>query len=132
VKLRFLLDTHVLVRWLIEPRKLSRDQIRVLSEADRHAEPLALSTITLLEIAVLVGASKIDADLEDIFAPLRESPGVRILPLTIPIATEIWALGAALRDPMDRAVVATARVHGLRLLTSDQRIIASKLVSFID
>jgi PIN domain nuclease of toxin-antitoxin system len=117
---------------LIEPRKLSRDQIRVLSEADRHAEPLALSTITLLEIAVLVGASKIDADLEDIFAPLRESPGVRILPLTIPIATEIWALGAALRDPMDRAVVATARVHGLRLLTSDQRIIASKLVSFID
>jgi PIN domain nuclease of toxin-antitoxin system len=132
VKLRFLLDTHDLVRWLIEPRKLSRDQIRVLSEADRHAEPLALSTITLLEIAVLVGASKIDADLEDIFAPLRESPGVRILPLTIPIATEIWALGAALRDPMDRAVVATARVHGLRLLTSDQRIIASKLVSFID
>jgi PIN domain nuclease of toxin-antitoxin system len=55
----------------------------------------------------------------------------RILPITIPIAAEAGRL-SVLRDPADRAIVATARVHGLRLLTSDQRIIASKLVSFID
>jgi PIN domain nuclease of toxin-antitoxin system len=37
-----------------------------------------------------------------------------------------------LRDSADRTIVATARVHRLRLLTSDRRIIDSKLVSVID
>jgi PIN domain nuclease of toxin-antitoxin system len=132
VTLRFLLDTHVVVRWLVEPRKLSRDQFRTLRDADQRAEPWALSAITLLEIAVLIGAGRIDAKLEDILEPLEASPGVQILPLTFPVASEIWALGDALRDPMDRTIVATARVHGLRLLTSDRRIIDSKLVPVID
>jgi len=41
-------------------------------------------------------------------------------------------MGNALRDPADRAIVATARVHRLRLVTSDQRIIESKLVLVIE
>jgi PIN domain nuclease of toxin-antitoxin system len=41
-------------------------------------------------------------------------------------------MGDALRDPGDRVIVATARVHRLRLLTSDQRIIESALVPVID
>jgi PIN domain nuclease of toxin-antitoxin system len=36
-----------------------------------------------------------------------------------------------LRDPADQAIVATARVHRLKLVTSDQRIIESKLVPVI-
>jgi PIN domain nuclease of toxin-antitoxin system len=55
----------------------------------------------------------------------------QILPITYAIASEVAALGGALRDPADRAIVATARVHRLRLLTSDQRIIESKLASVI-
>jgi PIN domain nuclease of toxin-antitoxin system len=41
-------------------------------------------------------------------------------------------IGDSLRDANDRAIVATARVHGLRLVTADQRIIASKLVHTIE
>jgi PIN domain nuclease of toxin-antitoxin system len=37
-----------------------------------------------------------------------------------------------LRDPADRAIVATARVHRLRLLTSDQRIATSGLVPVVE
>jgi PIN domain nuclease of toxin-antitoxin system len=55
----------------------------------------------------------------------------QILPLTTTIAREIAALGI-LRDPGDQSIVATARVHRLRLLTSDQRIIASGLVPVIE
>lgn len=129
---QFLVDTHILVRWLIDPEKLSKDQARVMTELDRRREPFALSAITLLEIAVLIGTGRIDADLEDLLGPLRDSPGVQILPLTIPVAREVWALGDSLRDPMDRTIVATARVHGLRLVTSDQRMISSNLVPVID
>jgi PIN domain nuclease of toxin-antitoxin system len=54
------------------------------------------------------------------------------LPLTVDIAREVMALQSVLRDPVDSVIVATARVHGLRLLTSNQRILDSRLVSTID
>lgn len=44
---------------------------------------------------------------------------------------EISSLGI-LRDPADRVITATARVHGLRLLTSDQRIIEHGLVKVVE
>jgi len=59
-----------------------------------------------------------------------QSPVFQILPLTYEVAAEVVSLGV-LRDPADRAIVATARVHRLRLVTSDQRITESKLVAVV-
>jgi PIN domain nuclease of toxin-antitoxin system len=56
---RFLLDTHIAVRWLIDARKLSREQTRVLEGTVRRAEPVALSAISLLEIASLTSEGKL-------------------------------------------------------------------------
>ena len=70
--------------------------------------------------------------LDEIFDEVEANPSFHILPLTIEVAKEISFLGSILRDPADRVIVATTRVHGLRLLTSDQRIIESKLVSAVD
>jgi PIN domain nuclease of toxin-antitoxin system len=44
----------------------------------------------------------------------------------------VAAQGDSLRDPSDRVIVATARVHRLTLLTADQRIIESDLVAVIE
>jgi PIN domain nuclease of toxin-antitoxin system len=128
-----LLDTHVLLRWLFDSRKLSRTQLRVLESAARRGEPVALSAITLLEIAVLGSGEKptLQAPLDELFRDLNSNPIFRILPLTCEVALDVASLGV-LRDPADRAIAATARVHRLRLLTSDQRIIDSKLVSVVE
>jgi PIN domain nuclease of toxin-antitoxin system len=129
---RFLLDTHVAVRWLIDAKKLSREQIRALEGAVRRTEPVALSTMSLLEIAMLTSEGKLRLPLEDFFGELQANPLFRVIPLTYEIATEVASLGSSLRDPADRAIVATARVHRLRLVTSDQRIIESKLVPVVE
>jgi PIN domain nuclease of toxin-antitoxin system len=76
-------------------------------------------------------ARKITGRADQIFSALETNPMFEILPITIRIALDAGAL-MMLRDSADRTIVATARVHGLRLLTSDQRIIDSKLVSVID
>jgi PIN domain nuclease of toxin-antitoxin system len=47
------------------------------------------------------------------------------------VALEVASLGGDLRDPAVRAIISTARVHRLRLLTSDQRIIESNLVPVV-
>ena len=64
---RFLLDTHVVVRWLMESKKLSREQTRSLMEAIRRGEPLALSAVTLVELAVLTSEGRLRISLDDIF-----------------------------------------------------------------
>lgn len=94
---------------------------------------MALSALSLIEIGDLTnkGRHLVDVRIEDIFSELEMSPMFRILPITIPIAIDASAL-RLLRDPADRTIVATARVHRLRLLTSDRRIIDSKLVPTID
>ena len=131
---RLLLDTHIAVRWVIEPRKLSRRQTQALEEALRRAEPVAVCSMSLLEMAVLAsqGRVRLKLSLDEVFEELQAIPAFQILPLTYQIASEVASMGSALKDPADRAIVATARVHRLRLVTSDQRIIASKLVSAID
>ena len=129
VSSRYLLDTHIVVRWLTEPKKLSARRSRALREAMRRREPVSVSAISLLEIAVLFGRDRAGASAaDDIFGALQSNAALQIEPLTIEVAAEVAALGAALRDPADRAIVCTARVRGLRLLTSDERIIDSQLV----
>ena len=129
---RFLLDTHVVVRWLMEAKKLSREQTRVLERAVRHAEPVALSAISLIEMAVLTSDGRLKMSLDEFFEVVQGNPLLRVLPLTYEIASEVASMGRSLRDPADRAIVATSRVHRLRLITSDQRIVESKLVPIVE
>jgi PIN domain nuclease of toxin-antitoxin system len=69
---------------------------------------------------------------DELFHEFDTNPAIRIIPFTTDVAREMGAMGDSLRDPGDRAIVATARVHRLRLLTADQRIIDSDLVPVIE
>lgn len=129
---RFLADTHVVIRWLTEPKKLSQGQTRILEESVKRREAVAVSAISLLEIAALQGSRRLRGNAGRILDVLSADPLFQILPLTFEVALEVVALGVALHDPADRTIVASARVHRLRLLTSDQRIIDSKFVPVID
>jgi len=112
---------------------LSREQKSALELSARRQEPFAVSAITLLEIALFGGTgSGLGSKADRILTNLEAAPEFFILPLTFHIVAEIASLGPSLRDPADRTIVATARVHRLRLLTSDQRIIDSKLVQTIE
>lgn len=129
---RLLLDTHVLVRWISESKKLSREQVKAIERSLSRGELLTFCAISLLETAVLAsqGKLKLRMSLNDFFDELQTDASFRVLPITYEVASEA-ALLAALRDPADRAIVATARVHRLTLVTSDQRIIESKLVAVV-
>ena len=90
--------------------------------------------ITLIEIALLFGdgGTRLRVPLPELFAALDSSAGFHVVPIDVEIAAEVVALGDGLRDPADRVIVATARIHRLRLVTSDQRIIESKLVPVVE
>ena len=104
-----------------------------MESAARRGEPLAISALTLLELAVLTNGVRpaLEVALDEVFRILRAGSSFQILPLTFEVAQEAGWLDS-LRDPADRAIVATARVHRLRLVTSDQRITDSTLVSVVE
>jgi len=132
--MRFLLDTHVLVAWALGAPKLTRAQTRAVATASSEA-PLGLADISLWEVASLVERRKLRLDL-----PLREwldqassPPLVQRLSLSPAVAAELATLSTTHDwDPADRIIVATARIYGLRLVTSDQRISESGLVPVVD
>jgi PIN domain nuclease of toxin-antitoxin system len=107
--------------------------MRVLRDAVRRHEPVAISAITLLEIAVLFGEGRTRSEipLNELLNEFDSNPAFQIIPLTVEVAAEVAALGGSLRDPADRAIVSTARVRRLGLITSDRRIIDSGLVPVV-
>ena len=106
---QILLDTHIAIRWLSEPRKLSREQYRVLEDVVGRGECVGVSGFSLLEIALLAERRRISAGLDELFHELDTNPSIRILPLTTDVAREVTALGDGLRDPADRVIAAATR-----------------------
>ncbi|HVW08442.1 MAG TPA: type II toxin-antitoxin system VapC family toxin [Bryobacteraceae bacterium] len=129
-----LLDTHVFVRWIDEPHRLSRDQRRVLDRVATVRGKISVSAVTLIEIATLFGRGSKRSPLsaESILETLESVDTLDILPINLRVAREVAAMGDSLKDPNDRVIVATARIYDLCLVTSDQRIIASGLVPVVE
>ena len=124
-----LLDTHVLLWWLGDPGRLSAAQQEAVASVD-SGSPLLVSDISLWEVAMLHNLGRIRLAI-----PLREwlekavaPPLVRRQGISPAIAAEVAALPKSFhRDPVDRILVATARILGATILTRDHRIIDAGL-----
>jgi PIN domain nuclease of toxin-antitoxin system len=124
--LKYLADTHVWYRWRAAPKKLSREHARVLRRAEGRNEEVAVSAISLWELAMLATAGRIrvSAPLESWIEGMAGHPLIAVLPLNPAIAATSVGLSGLPGDPADRLICATALCHGLTLLTSDERIVA--------
>ena len=126
-----LLDTHV-VAWAAEdPKRLSRDAASAIRRA-RRGGGLAVSAITVWELALLVSRGKVQ-----VYGSIETSVRVLLEDVTvIAITPEIAALATQFpddypRDPADRLIGATARAEGMTLVTRDERIRRSRLIRTI-
>jgi len=127
---KFLLDTHVFVRFVNGDPKLSRKQQQVLNRMSAQT-PFLLASISLWEIANLASLErlKFEMSFRDWLEEALTIAHCEICDLTPAVAAEVFALGDRLhRDPADRVIVATARVHGATLVTSDASIIDADVV----
>jgi PIN domain nuclease of toxin-antitoxin system len=118
-----LIDTHVWIWWVSNSQKLSPARRKIL---DADGEQFALSIISCWEVAKLVQYGRLELD-----RPVREwidsalaLPNLELLPLTPAIVVDSTQLPEPFhRDPADQIIVATARVHGVPLLTEDSSIL---------
>lgn len=95
---------------------------------------MAIAAISLWEIAKLVELGRIEltAAIDDVLQELESGSDFTVLPLDARVALESTRLGSGFhRDPADQLIVATARVHALRLVTADERIRRSSVVATV-
>lgn len=123
--LTYLLDTHALV-WAFEGgQALGSKSRKALQEAG--AADLAISDLTLLELALLIERGKIVCRVGVADCLSEAERQCCVLPVTSRIAAMAAGLDLVQGDPFDRVIVATAKEHDLTLITKDRRIVASKI-----
>ena len=126
-----LLDSHIVVWIVADSKRLSRPAASAIRRA-RQDGGLAVSAITMWELAWLLARRRIQA-----YGTIEVSVRLLLEGLTIlPITTEIAALAAQFpdgypRDPADRIIGATARAEGLTLVTRDENIRHSPLLKTV-
>jgi PIN domain nuclease of toxin-antitoxin system len=127
-----LVDTSVVLWLAFEPGRLSKNAKEAVDKARQSQDGLAISDITLLEIATLAnkGRVRLNSGLE---AFLQE---VEARFVVLPISGLACARTAVLpagypNDPADRIIGATGLVEGLALLTADREIRRSKALHTI-
>lgn len=114
--MRLLLDSHVLVWWMADDRRLGATRRRAIARAEARFSPLSVWELGLKELA----GRAVFGDRE--LAQEWTAHGFVELPLTSEHAARAQALPAIHRDPIDRFLVAQALVEGLTLVTDDETI----------
>lgn len=128
-----LIDTHVLVWLVVQPRRLSQRAAVALRSA-RTSGGLGIAAISLWEMAMLIAYGRLAVAetpgrwIEQVV----EKSGVVVHPITPAIAALATQFPEGFpKDPADRLVAATARVLGASLVTADRDLRRSPLVNTV-
>ncbi len=115
----YLLDTHVFIWVIREPKKLSSVVRRVLDNPDAE---LLVSSITAWEIAMKYRIGKMPEAVHILpqFDSHLQKIGARDLPFSLQHGLETSSVQLPQGDPFDRAIYAQAKVEGLILISADQ------------
>jgi PIN domain nuclease of toxin-antitoxin system len=127
-----LVDTHVVVWLAFDQTQISSKAKTAIDGARKLADGLAISGMTLLELATLTTKGRIHLGIS-LESFLQDVEGhFVVLPITGRTCARAMAFPPTYpKDPADRIIAATALIEGLSLVTADREIRRSKLVPTI-
>jgi PIN domain nuclease of toxin-antitoxin system len=126
--MRLLLDTHILLWWVMADRKLSKSLADVIASTEND---VAVSAASIWEIAIKRTLGRIQVDLDELLASVT-ADGFSELPVRFGHSLQLESLPRHHDDPFDRILVAQSIADGRRLVTKDKLILAYAGVAGFD
>jgi PIN domain nuclease of toxin-antitoxin system len=114
--MRLLLDTHILLWWLSDDRKLAKNAREVIANPDND---VLVSSACLWEVAIKTSLGRIEVELDGLEDAIAHN-GFRALPIGFRHALTAGSLPPVHRDPFDRMLIAQASIEELRLVSHDR------------
>ena len=114
--MQLLLDTHILLWWLSDDRKLAKGAREIIANPNND---VLVSSASVWEISIKTGLGRLEIELDDLEDAILKN-GFRPLPIGLRHAVTAGRLPTVHRDPFDRMLVAQARVEELRVISHDQ------------
>ena len=115
--MRLLLDTHILLWWLSQSKKLSV-QSKKLTENSRNT--IFVSAISIWEISLKQSQRKLR--IPSSYIKTIKNEGLLALPITFDHALKVKNLPFHHKDPFDRLLIAQAMEEKLILISDDKYI----------
>lgn len=113
--MRLLLDTHVLLWWLRDDRRLKSPERRAIADPDAVVH---VSAASVWEIAIKKSLGRLDVD-EDALEREMETGAMIELPVRWRHARAVAALPRHHEDPFDRLLLAQAHLEALVVVSYD-------------
>jgi len=116
--MRYLLDTHTFLWWIVDGDLLPKRVRDIISDG---GNTLYLSAASGWEIAVKaeLGRLQLPYEPERVIPEQMSSNTIVGLPIQMSHALHVHSLPKHHRDPFDRMLLAQSQVEGLPILTSD-------------
>ena len=116
--MKYLLDTHILLWFLTDDKKLSRRARQLIESSSNES---FLSIVSLWEIAIKTGLGKLDLDkpFEQMFPEQLYLNNIKILDITVNSLIKLTTLPFHHRDPFDRLIIAQGLVENLPIISVD-------------
>lgn len=111
----YLIDTHVLLWWLSQDKKLSKKINDLIADPDND---IMVSAVSVWEIVIKKSLNKLESP-ENLKEILIEND-IKILPMTADHALCVEHLPFLHQDPFDRLLIAQCIIEDLIFVTADK------------
>jgi PIN domain nuclease of toxin-antitoxin system len=118
--MRLLLDTQILLWWVVGDRRLSKALTATLASPENE---IAVSAASIWEIAIKRSLGRIDIDIEELLSSIA-ADGFTELPVRFAHSLRLESLPRHHDDPFDRILIAQSVADGRRLVTNDAAVLA--------
>ena len=117
--MKYLLDTHVLIRWFQNPESLPKKIDEMMNDLDNQ---MFVSIISLWEIVIKLNIKKLELkfNIQEMIEELSDS-NIEILPIKQRYLDIYLGLPLLHKDPFDRLLISTALSEQIPFITSDNK-----------
>lgn len=122
--MKYLLDTHVILWWLTDPKKIKNKAHKIISD---KLNTIFISSASFWEMAIKKRLGRITLPYNLI--ETLNSEGFEILPIMPSEALGVADLPLLHNDPFDRILIMQAKLYDLIMITSDPIVIQYPIIT---